>query len=245
MRPRRVSRDDQGGGGRGGEGNAPRRPGTGSLRRRIEAASSEALRAFGDGRVYVEKLIENARHIEIQVLGDRHGNLVHLGERECSVQRRHQKVIEESPSPLMASNPEMRARMGEAAVKAARAAGYYNAGTVEFLADNHGQLLFSGNEHAAAGGASGDGTGHRSRSGAAADRDRGGRAAAFHAGSRSRCAARRSNAGFMPKIRRTISSRRRGGSRSWQSRPVRVCASIRESTRGGTCLWITIRCWRS
>jgi acetyl-CoA carboxylase biotin carboxylase subunit len=108
----------------------------------FEGASSEALRAFGDGRIYVEKLIENARHIEIQVFGDRHGNMVHLGERECSVQRRHQKVIEESPSPLVARKPEMRNRMGEAAIKAARAAGYYNAGTVEFLADNAGNFYF-------------------------------------------------------------------------------------------------------
>ncbi len=108
----------------------------------FESASSEALRAFGDGRIYVEKLIENARHIEIQVFGDKQGNMVHLGERECSVQRRHQKVIEESPSPLVARKPEMRARMGEAAIKAARAAGYFNAGTVEFLADNFGNFYF-------------------------------------------------------------------------------------------------------
>jgi len=108
----------------------------------FEAASSEALRAFGDGRIYVEKLIENARHIEIQVLGDRHGNLVHLGERECSVQRRHQKVIEESPSPLVSRKHGMRERMGEAAIRAARAAGYYNAGTVEFLADQSGNFYF-------------------------------------------------------------------------------------------------------
>jgi acetyl-CoA carboxylase, biotin carboxylase subunit len=107
-----------------------------------DAASSEATRAFGDGRIYVEKLIENARHVEIQVLGDKQGNLVHLGERECSVQRRHQKVIEESPSPLVARMPGMRERMGEAALKAARAAGYYNAGTVEFLADNSGSFYF-------------------------------------------------------------------------------------------------------
>ena len=107
-----------------------------------EAASSEALRAFGDGRIYVEKLIENARHIEIQIFGDQHGNMVHLGERECSVQRRHQKVIEESPSPLVARMPELRQRMGEAAIKAARAAGYSNAGTVEFLADNDGNFYF-------------------------------------------------------------------------------------------------------
>jgi len=107
-----------------------------------EAASSEALRAFGDGRIYVEKLIEKARHIEIQVFGDRHGNMVHLGERECSVQRRHQKVIEESPSPLMARIPGLRERMGEAAIRAASAAGYFNAGTVEFLADNDGNFYF-------------------------------------------------------------------------------------------------------
>jgi acetyl-CoA carboxylase biotin carboxylase subunit len=108
----------------------------------FEAASSEAQRAFGDGRIYVEKLIENARHIEIQVLGDKHGNLVYLGERECSVQRRHQKVIEESPSTLVARMPGMRERMGEAAIRAARAAGYYNAGTVEFLADQSGSFYF-------------------------------------------------------------------------------------------------------
>lgn len=108
----------------------------------FEAASSEALRAFGDGSIYVEKLIEHARHVEIQVLGDQHGNLVHLGERECSVQRRHQKVIEESPSPLVARMPGMRERMGEAALRAARAAGYYNAGTVEFLAEESGNFYF-------------------------------------------------------------------------------------------------------
>jgi acetyl-CoA carboxylase biotin carboxylase subunit len=108
----------------------------------FEAASSEALRAFGDGAIYVEKLIENARHIEIQIFGDRHGNMVHLGERECSVQRRHQKVIEESPSPLSARLPGLRERMGEAAIRAARAAGYFNAGTVEFLADDAGLFYF-------------------------------------------------------------------------------------------------------
>ncbi len=112
------------------------------LQSAYDAASSEAERAFGDGRVYAEKLIENARHIEIQVFGDQHGQLVHLGERECSVQRRHQKVIEESPSALVSAMPGMRERMGEAALKAARAAGYYNAGTVEFLADNSGNFYF-------------------------------------------------------------------------------------------------------
>jgi acetyl-CoA carboxylase biotin carboxylase subunit len=92
--------------------------------------------------VYIEKLIEKPRHIEIQLLGDRHGNMVHLGERECSIQRRHQKVMEECPSPLVELHPGMRQAMGEAAIKAARAAGYYNAGTVEFLADQDCNFYF-------------------------------------------------------------------------------------------------------
>src|SRR5215469_7412014 len=105
-------------------------------------AASEAERAFRNPEIYVEKLIERPRHIEIQVLGDRHGNMVHLGERECSLQRRHQKVVEECPSPLVALHPEMRKAMGEAAIRAARAAGYYNAGTVEFLVDEKRRFYF-------------------------------------------------------------------------------------------------------
>jgi acetyl-CoA carboxylase biotin carboxylase subunit len=108
----------------------------------LRDASSEAERAFGSGEVYIEKLVEYARHIEIQVVGDRHGNMVHLGERECSVQRRHQKVIEECPSPLVTCHPELRAAMGEAALSIARAAGYYNAGTVEFLVDRNRNFYF-------------------------------------------------------------------------------------------------------
>jgi acetyl-CoA carboxylase biotin carboxylase subunit len=104
--------------------------------------SSEAERAFGDGAIYVEKLIERPRHIEIQVFGDTHGNAIHLGERECSIQRRHQKIIEECPSPLVAGDPGLRAEMGEAAVKIARAAGYYNAGTIEFLVDDARNFYF-------------------------------------------------------------------------------------------------------
>ncbi len=103
-------------------------------------ASSEAQNAFGDGRMYLEKYLEKPRHIEIQVLGDEHGNIVYLGERECSVQRRHQKVIEECPSPVM--TPELRAAMGDAAVKLARAGKYTNAGTVEFLVDADRNFYF-------------------------------------------------------------------------------------------------------
>jgi acetyl-CoA carboxylase biotin carboxylase subunit len=105
-------------------------------------ASSEAERAFRNADIYVEKLILQPRHIEIQLFGDRHGNMVHLGERECSLQRRHQKVMEECPSPLVALHPEMRQAMGEAAIRAARAAGYYNAGTVEFLVDRDRRFYF-------------------------------------------------------------------------------------------------------
>ena len=99
----------------------------------VKAAKREALSGFGDDRVFAEKFVPRARHIEIQILGDGHGNLVHLGERECSIQRRHQKVIEESPSPFV--SPEMRKTMGDAAVRLGSAIGYESAGTVEFLVD--------------------------------------------------------------------------------------------------------------
>jgi len=97
----------------------------------IQAAKREALNSFGDERLLIEKYISEGHHIEIQVFGDKHDNLIHLFERECSVQRRHQKIIEESPSPLL--NPEIRKQMGEAAVKAAKVVNYHNAGTIEFI----------------------------------------------------------------------------------------------------------------
>jgi len=110
------------------------------LEEAIRAARSEAKSSFGDDAVFIEKYVEEPRHIEFQVLADRHGNVVHLFERECSIQRRHQKVIEEAPS--MAVDEDLRTRMGEAAVKAARAAGYWSAGTVEFLVDKHSNFYF-------------------------------------------------------------------------------------------------------
>ena len=108
----------------------------GDLAGAFETASREALNAFGDGRVFVEKFITHPRHVEIQVLGDRQGTILHLFERDCTVQRRHQKVVEEAPSPVV--TPEVRAAMGAAAVKAAATVGYFSAGTVEFLVDDSG-----------------------------------------------------------------------------------------------------------
>jgi propionyl-CoA carboxylase alpha chain len=113
------------------------------VREGFEATKREGLASFGDDRVFIEKFIESPRHIEIQLLGDQHGNIVYLGERECSIQRRHQKVVEEAPSPFV--TPEMRRKMGEQAVALARAVGYYSAGTVELIvsgADPSGESFY-------------------------------------------------------------------------------------------------------
>ena len=104
------------------------------LKKLYPVAASEALACFGNGSLYLERYFTEPRHVEIQLLGDRHGNMVHLGERDCSIQRRHQKLIEESPSPAV--TPEIRAKMGAVAVAGALRAGYYNAGTIEFLFDS-------------------------------------------------------------------------------------------------------------
>jgi len=110
----------------------------------LQGARNEALHSFGDGTIFLERLIERPHHIEFQVFGDSHGNVVHLFERECSIQRRHQKIIEEAPSPLLnrSATNGLRKRMGEAAIAAAQATGYLNAGTVEFLADDAGNFYF-------------------------------------------------------------------------------------------------------
>jgi acetyl-CoA carboxylase biotin carboxylase subunit len=128
-------------GGGGGKGmRLVRDPG--ELRAAYDRARSEAKSAFGDEHVYVEKAILEPRHVEIQVLGDRHGNVVHLFERDCSIQRRHQKVVEETPSPSPLRTPERIAKMGDVAVRAAKAVGYYSAGTVEFLLAPDGSFYF-------------------------------------------------------------------------------------------------------
>jgi acetyl-CoA carboxylase biotin carboxylase subunit len=131
-----IIKASAGGGGRGMRvaRNEP------SLVNGFHAATSEAESAFGDGTVYIEKFVENPRHVEVQILGDRHGTIVHLGERDCSVQRRHQKLIEESPSPGI--DAKQRTAMCDAALRMARASGYHNAGTVEFLLDRNGNFFF-------------------------------------------------------------------------------------------------------
>lgn len=110
------------------------------LSRLLAAAQGEAEAAFGNGGVYIEKFIELPRHIEFQILADNYGNVVHLGERDCSIQRRHQKLLEEAPSPAL--NPKIRQKMGQAAVKAAKSINYVGAGTVEFLLDKYGNYYF-------------------------------------------------------------------------------------------------------
>ena len=111
-----------------------------SLGPAFHAARTEAEKAFGNGDVYIEKLIVNPHHIEFQIMADQHGHVVHLGERDCSIQRRNQKVIEECPSPMV--SPALRKKMGHAAVKLAQSVGYQNAGTMEFLVDNQGNYYF-------------------------------------------------------------------------------------------------------
>jgi acetyl-CoA carboxylase biotin carboxylase subunit len=111
-----------------------------SFAKEFHVARTEAEKAFGNGAVYLEKYIEQPRHIEFQILGDSHGKIIHLGERDCSVQRRHQKLIEESPSPFLTA--DLRKKMGKAAIRAAEAAEYENAGTIEFLVDPKGRFYF-------------------------------------------------------------------------------------------------------
>ncbi len=113
-----------------------------SLINSYHTARSEAEKSFGNSDVYIEKFIENPHHIEFQILGDKHGNIIHVGERDCSLQRRNQKLIEETPSPLLETNQDLRAQMGAAAIRLAEHTKYINAGTVEFITDDEGNYYF-------------------------------------------------------------------------------------------------------
>jgi len=127
----------------GGGGKGMREvPNAAEMPELLQAARREAESAFGDGNIYLEKSIEAAHHIEFQIMADQYGEVIHLGERECSIQRRHQKLIEESPSPLLTDNEDLRQRMGAVAIQAAQAVDYANAGTIEFLVDKEKNFYF-------------------------------------------------------------------------------------------------------
>ena len=217
--------------------------GPGELSAALARARSEAKGAFGDDSVYLEKAIVRPRHVEIQVLADAHGDVVHLCERECSIQRRHQKVIEESPSPLL--TPELRERMGALAVALTRRVGYVNAGTLEFLVGRGPRALLPRDEHAAAGRAPGDRAGDRARRRQAADPRGRGRAAA-RAAARRRPARARDR---VPRLRRgpghRLPAEPRTDRRACARPAAPACATTRASTRAGRCRSSTTRCCRS
>ena len=161
--------------GGGGQGHEGRRATQREAERAFESARREGEKYFADASVYVERYLEDPRHVEVQVLADAHGNVIHLGERDCTIQRRHQKLVEETPSPAV--DADLRARIGAIAVDAARAAGYRSAGTIEGLLSPGGRLLLHGDEHAHPGRAHRHRGGHRPRSRARAGAGRGRRAA--------------------------------------------------------------------
>ena len=170
------------------------------LERAFESARREGEAYFADPTVFVERYLEDPRHVEVQVLADAHGNVIHLGERDCTIQRRHQKLVEETPSPAV--DDELRARIGAIAVEAARAVGYRSAGTVEGLLTARRRVLLPGDEHAHPGRAHRHRARDRSRPRARAGADRRGRATLDRGRRTSSCAATRSSAGSTPRTSR-------------------------------------------
>ena len=156
--------------------------GPGDAERAFESATRQGEKYFADPAVYVERYLEDPRHVEVQVLADAHGNVIHLGERDCTIQRRHQKLVEETPSPAV--DDALRERIGRIAVDAARAAGYRSAGTIEGLLTRRRRVLLHGDEHAHPGRAHGHRGGDGARSRARAGSRRRGRAAVARAGGR-------------------------------------------------------------
>ena len=208
--------------------------------RSARARAREAKSAFGDERVYLEKALERPRHIEIQVLADAHGNAVHLFERECSIQRRHQKVVEESPSPFV--TPELRERMGALALALVRRVGLPERGHARVPGRRRRHALLPGDEHAAPGGAPGDRDGDRRRPGAAADPDRRGRAAAV---SRRPTSRQRGHAiecrVYAEDPDAGLPAEPRTDPRAARRRAAPACATTRASTRAARCRSTTTR----
>ena len=211
----------------------------------LASAAAEANSAFGDARLLLERAVERARHVEIQVFADSHGNVIHLGERDCSLQRRHQKLVEEAPSPAV--TPELRRRMGEVAVAVARAVDYRGAGTVEFLLDPAGRLPLHRDEHPAAGRARGHRSGARRRPRRVAIARRRRRSAALDAG-RSAAALRARR----PRHRGAALRRGSGAGLPAAVRPHRPLARRRPASAptmrwptAPRCRRSTTRCWRA
>ena len=188
----------------------------------LDGARREAKGAFGDDRMLVERYLEHPRHIEVQVFGDTHGNIVHLFERDCSIQRRYQKIVEEAPAPGL--DPARRALIGDAAVAAARAVGYVGAGTVEFIV-NRRCILFHGDEHKTSGrtsGHRGDDRASISSNGSCASRPA---SPCRCANRRSRSTGMRSKRGSMPRTRQRVSCRRPGRCARFICQRARGCGS--------------------
>ena len=201
--------DDQGVGRRRRQGHADRALARPRSPRVLRARARRRRSSFGDDRVFIEKFIVDPRHIEIQVLGDKHGNVIHLGERECSIQRRNQKVVEEAPSPLL--DAATRKKMGAQAVALAKAVGYNSAGTVEFVAGQDKSFYFLEMNTRLQVEHPGDRAGHRHRSGRADDPRRRRREARAQAERREARSAGRSRPASMPRIRTATSCRRSAG----------------------------------
>ena len=208
----------------------------------FEGAAREGEKFFSDATVYLERYLPDPRHVEVQVLADEHGNVVHLGERDCSIQRRHQKLIEESPAPLV--DAELRERIGEIAVEAARAVDYHSAGTIEGLLPGR-RVLLPRDEHARAGRALRDRGHHRRRHRARADPDRGRRAARVRPGRRLAGTAMRSSAASTPRTRPRTSRPRRARSPPTSSRRARACGSTPACSPARRSRRCTTRWWPS